>query len=119
MSVRYATPNSSKLNNFMLNNGLSISLAGTNSCARYLSKRRKDAEHKKRALDKCKRILKKIHRKKCSELERSSLDNWLQEYDKHLKMLELSDVSQLDYLLVKYSGAKKPEKKFMEELNEL
>ncbi len=119
MSVRYATPNSSKLNNFILNNGLSISLAGTNSCSSYISKRKKDAEHKKRALTKCKKILVKIHRKKCSELERSSLDDWLQEYDRHLKMLELSDVSQLDYLLVKYSGAKNSERKFMEELSDL
>jgi hypothetical protein len=119
MSVKYATPNSSKLNNFILNNGLSISLAGTNSCAGYLSKRRKDAEHKKRALAKCKRILEKIHREKCSELDRDCLGGWLEDYDRYIKMLELSDVSQLDYLLVEYSRAKLPEKKFMEELQEL
>lgn len=119
MSVKYATPNSSKLNNYILNNGLSISLAGTNSCASYLSKRRKDAEHRKRALAKCKRILEKIHSQKCMKLDRAALGNWLDEYDRYVKMLDLSDVSQLDYILVEYSRAKQPEKKFMEELREL
>lgn len=53
------------------------------------------------------------------KLDRAALGSWLDEYDRYVKMLELSDVSQLDYILVEYSRAKQPEKKFMEELREL
>lgn len=116
---RYAVPNSQVLNSLIMRNGFTMDLVKTNTCKTYLSRVRKNREMKSKALHKCLKIFDRIHREKCDELQGRELFEWQNKHPHFLQMLKLADVSQLEYLLTKYSSAENPDKLFMKYLKEL
>lgn len=119
MSVRYATPGGGRINNILVMQGLSIDNAEVNFCSSYVSRRKKEKQRRSSALKKCMSILDTIHKKKLSRLSKTALRKWIEEKKKHGKMLELAHVSQLEYILERYTNAKLQEIRFLKELEDL